>query len=83
MNQFAVLLHIQYWQVATKLYMQTRVFFPVMHWSQSKIGRHFADILKCISLNENAGILINISLWNVTEGPIINKSIQCSFLTLY
>ena len=36
-------------------------------------GRHFADdILKCIFLNENAWILINISLKSIHKGQINN-----------
>ena len=36
-------------------------------------GRHFADdIFKCISLNENASIVIKISLKFVPKGPINN-----------
>ena len=35
-------------------------------------GRHFADIFKCIFLNENVLILIKISLKFVTKGPINN-----------
>ena len=36
-------------------------------------GRHFADdILKCVSLNENAWIPIEISLKFVPKGPIDN-----------
>ena len=35
-------------------------------------GRHFADIFKCIFLNENVWILIKISLKFVPQGPINN-----------
>ena len=37
-----------------------------------KIGRHFADIAKCIFLNENVYISIKISLYFVPKGPINN-----------
>ena len=39
------------------------------HW-----GRHFADILKCIFVNENVWISINISLKSVPKGPSNNIS---------
>ena len=35
-------------------------------------GHHFADIFKCIFLNENALIQIKISLKFVPKGPINN-----------
>ena len=36
-------------------------------------GRHFADISKCIFMNKNWFILIQISLRCVPKGPVNNK----------
>ena len=45
----------------------------IIHWGGEKNVRYFPDdIFKCIFLNENAWILINISLKFVPEGPINN-----------
>ena len=43
-----------------------------LHIEAETNGRHFADIFKCIFLNENVSISINISLKFVPEGRINN-----------
>ena len=49
----------------------SRHFASLTHWGREKNGRHFADgILERICLNENASILIQISLTIVPKGPI-------------
>ena len=42
------------------------------HLGRDKSGRHFPDIFKCISLNENVWILIKIPLKFVPKGLINN-----------
>ena len=44
-------------------------------WRLEQNGQYFKDdIFKCIFLNENFGILIQISLSNVPKGPTGNNS---------
>ena len=55
-----------------------RIFFGhqqtnVEHIEAEKNGRHFPDdILKCIFLNENVWISVEILLKFVPKGPIVN-----------
>ena len=62
-------------QMAYELLIQntTYFWFYVWHIEAETTGRHFADyISKCIFLNENTSISINISLKFVPEGRINN-----------
>ena len=46
------------------------------HLSSKQYGHNFADIFKCILMNENWCILIQISLKFVPKDPIDNKSVM-------
>ena len=58
--------------------LPTHICVTRPQWVNSSLpgqnGRHFADILKRIFMNENFYILIQISLKFVPKGPIDNKS---------
>ena len=52
--------------------INSSVFSQINTLKPRKNGRHFADIFKCIFMNENAWISIEISLKFVPKGPINN-----------
>ena len=54
----------------SKQCIHTKSFFNSLRPRQN--GRHFADMFKCIFLNENVWILVEISLTFVPKGSIKN-----------
>ena len=70
--RFSVVLQNQHEQMGIDIKLKTRTNI-LSSLKPRQNGRHFADdIFKCIFLNENMWISINISLNFVSKGPIKN-----------